>query len=64
MAKRLTIGALRKVIKNLPDDAPIYPTWASRIPDDYEPGVEIKAIEAAQACLHIKVDLFYLNEGE
>lgn len=62
----LSVGWLRKLIKNLPDDAQIYPDWAGEHPGDDSPAVRLNAITAGtddgKPCLFALVSLVYLNE--
>lgn len=66
--KNLTIGVLRELIKDLPDDTHFKPDWAGEPPGDHEPGVEITGAALmtdpkGTRYLSIKVKLFYLNGG-
>lgn len=43
-AKNMTVGHLREIIANLPDDMPIAPEW-TEIPDDSEPAVCVEGFD-------------------
>lgn len=60
----LTVGALRKLLEGMPDDAPIFPTWANddAMPSDHEPGVEIHGFSVDGESLAVLVSLFYLDD--
>lgn len=65
----LTVGELRKLIAQLPDEALIYPNWAEGcLPNDNEPGVEIVGIisgwdvQARKDFLSVEVRLFYPDD--
>ena len=66
----LTVGDLRKAIEGLPDDAPVYPDFASgHYPEDSGPCVELMgAVRCAAGFgrdtdhLSIRVALFYLEQ--
>jgi hypothetical protein len=64
----LTIRDVRRLIADLPDQAPVLPDWAEGPPQDHEPGVEIVGIAIADRGagphLSMKVRLFYLEEEE
>jgi hypothetical protein len=64
----LTIGAIRELIKDLPDDACLFPVWAYGPPGDDEPAVSICGLQVEadeitkQPGLAVLVDLKYLND--
>jgi hypothetical protein len=69
-AANLTVGDIRRLIADLPDDAPVYPDWGGNPPADHEPGVEIIGAEYGGAAqdvgephLRILVGLFYLGQS-
>ena len=68
--KKLTVGRLRQLIKNLPDDAPIFPDWTKgATPSEDEPGVSIDSIAVGKDKEHgkylsVRVSLFYLNDED
>jgi hypothetical protein len=64
-----TVGRLKKLIKDLRDETPIYPDWAPGcVPSDMDPGVEIHGLkkandpETGKEYLSVQVNLFYLDE--
>lgn len=68
---KLTVGDIRKAIEGLPDDAPVYPDWAPGcIPNDNDPGVEIRGCRSQytdlhdRPCLEILVSLFHPDDQE
>lgn len=59
----LTVGLLRRVIADLPDDAIIRPAWAhSMTPGDNEPGVVLQGFDVCDGELLALVGLFYLDD--
>lgn len=59
----LTVGLLRRVIAELPDDAVIRPAWAhSMTPGDGDPGVVLHGFDACDGELRALVGLFDLSE--
>jgi hypothetical protein len=46
---RATVGAIRKAIRGLPDNALVMPDWtANSVPDDDQPGVELLGVEQSE----------------
>jgi hypothetical protein len=63
--KKLTLGHIREMTKDLPDSTRIYPDWY-KTPGNYEPGVSIKDLDLGKGVdgstyLSIKVALFSLR---
>jgi hypothetical protein len=65
---KLTVGGLKKLIADagLPDDALIFPDWASDPPGKYQPGVELVGFaigdNKGQPYLSALVDLVSLED--
>jgi hypothetical protein len=68
----LTVGGLRKLIADLPDEALIFPDWAHGPPHNEAPAVEVLgfALEQKQNTadgkpyLSVQVDVVYLEDME
>jgi len=58
----MTVGELRSVLAELPDDAPLYPEWNDRIPRDHEPAVRLHGFRAVKGEAQALVSLVYLDE--
>lgn len=65
----LTVGQLRLAIKDLPDDAPVYPDWlAGHEPNEDQPGVELCGFDEhhkddkGNPYLGVIVKLYYLDD--
>lgn len=63
----LSVGHVRRLIKDLPDDAGFFPVWASDPPGDHEPGVQVCGFNPGtdrngRPGVKILVALFYLDE--
>jgi hypothetical protein len=59
----MTVGDLRKLIADLPDDMNVRPQWLpGEEPGDHEPGVEIHGFDVANGELLVRISLFYLDE--
>lgn len=62
---KLTVGKLKKLIAKLPDDAGVYPDWASGcVPGDDEPGVELVGAKVETDYLSLKIKLFYFKNED
>ena len=68
MSKRQTVGDLRKLIADLPDDARYQPDWANGPPGDHDPAVTVVGFEVrgvgSDLYLGVLVDIAYLDDVE
>lgn len=60
----MTVGDLRVLLRDLPDDTPVSPRWAYGPPSDSDPAVTIDRFEVQKGVLAVMVSLDYLNEDE
>jgi hypothetical protein len=63
----MTVGQLRELIANVPDDYTVRPQWvAGKEPKDHEPGVRLERfdVDGQSGELLARVSLFYLDEIE